>query len=305
MASKSKKKKTKQPTSSLSQVFRRRNLSSAFLFVSTIFFAFGGGQISAGSIFASWLMSFGALLVAIAIIINQDVWHYIRDRLTTFWQRALLTIIFCTIIVTPIFIIFQNITNDQREQLAKTPIFYGTLEPANEPMPPSSSQHPDPDFPVLPDDFRIMLGDDSGYFIRGSVNNSFYFNKKPIFTVKETDSGRIVLSAEVLDSTNNKVVKIIDNEFQANPNYAFRPRQPDKHSLIVRDSDGVEVLNVRYINSNVLWITGRFYSPDDPYPITIKHNGDIEYRTYILGHIYTSPLKAGQHIFLGSMLPFS
>jgi hypothetical protein len=44
----------------------------------------------------------------------------------------------------------------------------------------------------------------------------------------------------------------VDDEFQANPQSAFNPKQADKHSLMIRDADGVEMLNQRFLNPTAM-----------------------------------------------------
>ncbi len=72
-------------------------------------------------------------------------------------------------------------------------------------------------------------------------------------------------------------MSIIENEFQANPEYAFNPRQPDEHSLIVRDADGNEVLNIRFLNPRAMRIVGRFQIPGLSDPVLILPSEGIRW----------------------------
>lgn len=256
--------------------------------------------MSTGSVLAPWLMAVGALLVALAILTSEDAWKFISIHLPKLWQQALISIAICGLFFIPVLKYFQNVADNRSEVLSKTPIFYGELTPGNEPTPPSPSYSLPGHYitPIPTDSFRVMLGDDSGIYIRGTVDNIFYLKDKPILTIKTNVDGTVLLNTEVVDSTNHKIVKIIDNEFQANPEYAFRPRQPDKHSLVVRDSDGVEVLNIRYINSKTIWITGRFYSQGDPQPVAVFPSGLIEFGDMKMRHVYVNPILTGDIIYL-------
>lgn len=59
------------------------------------------------------------------------------------------------------------------------------------------------------------------------------------------------ISAKIIDSRKQKVVRIIENEFQAFPEGAFNPRQPDEHGLMVRDEEGVEVLQCAFFRGQL------------------------------------------------------
>ena len=85
------------------------------------------------------------------------------------------------------------------------------------------------------------------------------------------------ISAVVMDSKNQLVVRVIDNEFQAIPQNAFNPKQPDKHSLFVRDADGIEVLNVRFLNPTAMRIVGRFQMPGMPEPVVILPDDGVRW----------------------------
>ena len=54
-------------------------------------------------------------------------------------------------------------------------------------------------------------------------------------------------------------MRVVKNEFQAFPEGAFNPKQPDEHSVVVRDADGIEVLNLRFLNPRRIRIVGRFF----------------------------------------------
>lgn len=97
---------------------------------------------------------------------------------------------------------------------------------------------------------------------------------KPFLTVGIKD-GQMQISAVVMDSRNQLVVRIVDNEFQAIPQNAFNPKQPDKHSLLVRDADGIEVLNLRFLNPTAMRLVGRFQVPGMPEPVVITPDDGI------------------------------
>jgi hypothetical protein len=261
--------------------------------------------MSVGSDLAPWLIAFGALMIALAFLTNVDMCRLIAKRVTKNWQRVLVCLIVCCLFFVPTFVVVQNVASSQREALARTPIFYGELTPGDEPTPPAPSYttigidgYPIPSTPPV-DCFRVMFGDDSGIYIDGPVNNAFLLRGMPFLRIGMASDGTVILNTEVLDSTGHKIVKIVDNEFQANPEYAFRPRQPDKHSLVVRDSDGVEVLNIKYVNSGTIWISGKFFVPEYSDYATILPSGLIQLGNLQLNHVYSTGLSPGGEIGLG------
>jgi hypothetical protein len=278
------------PQLSYKQVIKR-NLCPACLFIAATIFGFGGESMSSGSMVAPWLISIGGMLVAVAIITNQDFESSFR-HIERGWARNIIHISLCVLLTIPTFFIFQNMANNEREQLAKTPIFYGELTPGNGPNPYSYYEDNPENMqltPIPPDSLRVMFGDNSGFYIDSSVETNFGLDGYKFLTIRTDENGMALINTEVYDSTNHKIVKIIDNEFQANPEYAFHPIQTDKHSLIVRDSEGIEVLNIKYINSHTIWIIGRFYFKGKSEAIAIKPSGEIKlkgltwYGGYLVG----------------------
>jgi hypothetical protein len=78
------------------------------------------------------------------------------------------------------------------------------------------------------------------------------------------------ITADLLDSSNNRIVRIIKNEFQAFPEHAFNPKQPDKHSLVVRDMEGAEIFHVIFLNPRNIRIVGRFYISGISQPLVVE-----------------------------------
>jgi hypothetical protein len=138
--------------------------------------------------------------------------------------------------------------------------FYGELTPGDDPMLPLPSGVP-------PDTVQLLLGDDLRIL---SASSSAVFSKggKSFLSI-EFRNGRILLTATLLDKSNRYICRVIENEFQISPERAFNPKQPDAHSLIVRDADGVEVLNLKFLNPKTMRITGRFQLPGSPEPLLI------------------------------------
>ncbi len=142
--------------------------------------------------------------------------------------------------------------------LADTAVFHGRLVPANEET---------PNVPV--DAWVLMLGDSLQVRTRTASNlRVFTKNGRPFLKLRVVD-GQLLVSASVIDSKGDRIVQIVDNEFQASQERAFNPKQPDPSTLVVRDCDGVEVLNIRYVNPRVIRIVGRFCLPGYDAPVEI------------------------------------
>jgi hypothetical protein len=139
-------------------------------------------------------------------------------------------------------------------------VYFGGLTPGT-----------DPDIPlpagVSADTVQLLLGDDLRIL---SASSSAVFSKdgKAFLSIEDRD-GRILLTATLLDKSNRYICRVIENEFQISPERAFNPKQPDAHSLIVRDADGVEVLNLKFLNPKTMRITGRFQLPGSSEPVLI------------------------------------
>ncbi len=141
--------------------------------------------------------------------------------------------------------------------------------------------------PIRPDSVRLILGDDSGIYISRGAEYVIALRHAPFLSIKVNNDGTLLFDTQVIDSNNNKIVKVEDNVFKVNPAYAFRPRQLNKYSLIVQDWNGIDVLNIKYFNSETLWITGKFFSPDAGDTIKIHPSGEIEgFKGMMLRGIY-------------------
>jgi hypothetical protein len=80
---------------------------------------------------------------------------------------------------------------------------------------------------------------------------------KPFLTIG-FDARGLWISTRVADAKGRYIVRIIKNEFQASNERAFNPAMPDKHSLVVRDEEGREVLNLYFLNPDTIHLTGKF-----------------------------------------------
>ena len=122
-----------------------------------------------------------------------------------------------------------------------------------------------------PDTIQLLLGNNLRILASSKIS-ALSRSGKTFLSIGISD-GLMRLTTTVLDNSSQYICRIIDNEFQANPERAFNPKQPDDHSLIVRDGDGHEVLNVRFLNPTTIRVTGRFQFPGFPNPLLINDGG--------------------------------
>lgn len=139
----------------------------------------------------------------------------------------------------------------EKREAAKRPVYFGEILPANEPTPASVGQ-------LERGSVALVLGGNT--IITNNKTVALTVGGRPFLSVR-VRNGSLFLSARLVNSNNQPVVRIIDNEFQASPERTFNPKQPDRSSLLVRDEDGQEILNVRFINSQVIRINGIFEIP--------------------------------------------
>jgi hypothetical protein len=144
-----------------------------------------------------------------------------------------------------------------KRRSAESAVFTGKLVPGNDPTP-----------WVPANKFSLMLGDDLQVLTRSSNQRVFTRNGEAFLTLRVSD-GALYVSTSVFDSEGRYIVRVVDNEFQASNERAFNPRKPDEHTLVVRDSKGVEVLNVRYMNPRAIRLVGRFHLPGQREPVEV------------------------------------
>ncbi len=143
---------------------------------------------------------------------------------------------------------------------------YGTLWPSNDPLQNSKCFR---DNMVKTDALAVDLGTNVSW------STQFPFT---ILQCKGRDllwvdkiSGRLAIFAKIYSTDGKIVAEIKNNRFYINPNNYFRRVRPDKHTLIVYDQSGQEVLNIRFKSPSVFKVTGIFNFPGvNPIIVTDK-----------------------------------
>jgi hypothetical protein len=144
--------------------------------------------------------------------------------------------------------------------------FEGFLTPDNKPDPPNPCP---PRKPRPPGAVGIYWGNSVTW-----LTNPKYIlaqvNDEELLSIAKTPEG-ISVSAKVFSADNRIIAQIVDNKFYINRNNFFRKEQTP-HSLIVYDEHADQVLNVNFLNSSAIRITGTFRHPDIP-PLVITETG--------------------------------
>lgn len=79
-----------------------------------------------------------------------------------------------------------------------------------------------------------------------------------VLGVRRTSNG-LAIFATVFSEDGKIVAQIIDNRFYVNPNNFFKMERPNAHSLVVYDLQEKKVLDVSYINSHSVKVSGTFH----------------------------------------------
>jgi hypothetical protein len=146
--------------------------------------------------------------------------------------------------------------------------FSGLLEPANDPTPP------------LPRNCKKESPNAIGIFYGNSVA---FTSQNQIAIVQiageqllrvERTSGGLSINAQIFSEDGRIVATIENNEFSINPNNYFRRVRPDRSTLLVYDQHNLQVLNIRYLNSNWIQVLGVFRLANHM-PVTIREDVTI------------------------------
>lgn len=155
------------------------------------------------------------LLVVIGIVAGGALWYFMSQKqyYHALWSGTAAAIIL--IVVIALFIRNEIV---KTEIQAKTPVYFGELVPSNDPSPSLPQNYPK-------ETITLMLGDDLRVLAAQSQNYIFSKKGKPFLSIGIKE-GIMRLSASIFDSDNQNVVRIIDNEFQANPERASTRDNP-------------------------------------------------------------------------------
>ena len=137
----------------------------------------------------------------------------------------------------------------------------GVLIPDNKPNPDEVNKH------SIPTDAITLLFGNSLSYTNFFPHTVIAVGNDPLLVInKQQDI--LTISAKFFSEDGKIVAELKENQFHINPSNYFRLEKPDNHSLVIIDQRGNESLNIQFINSKVIKLTGRFYLPNHP-PIII------------------------------------
>ncbi len=124
----------------------------------------------------------------------------------------------------------------------------GRLLPANEPMPSHSCGQ------IGPNELAVFIG--SNTFITHKFPQTILeISGKRILVVDKMTDGSISVSLDIRSRDGRIIARLHDGEFVINPqNYLDGIPRKDRSSLTVTDQNGMQVLDMRYINSQAIKI---------------------------------------------------
>jgi hypothetical protein len=141
---------------------------------------------------------------------------------------------------------------EHEEQVAES--LNGQLIPANEKTPPNACP------PVPSDGAIVMVGDlkaqNASVFSKFPHTIIVSERRGPVLVVDKTPSGSLALVLDLRSNDGKIIARIDKNGFVLNRNNYLEVKR-DKSSLIIIDEYGTEVLNIRYINSRAIAVSGK------------------------------------------------
>jgi hypothetical protein len=121
----------------------------------------------------------------------------------------------------------------------------------------------------------------------------------PLVSIERIRSG-ILLSAKVFDSSGNIVANVEGNKPHINKNFVSDWNRPDASSLRVIDNHDKQILYLKLLNKNSLYIEGEFNLPDEVRERADVHaQAQISKDTVTLNHMsFKSTCFGGRNVLL-------
>ena len=147
--------------------------------------------------------------------------------------------------------------------------FEGVLIPANDPIPPNPCPGPPPQGAIA-----IYIGSSVGYTTAIHPYGVLKLDDEVVLSIEKSDDG-LLLNATVRSPDKRVVATIEKNKFRVNPNNYFYIKRPDKHTLIVRDQQNRECLNVRFLNPTAVKVLGVFEFATGNLPAIVINEAEV------------------------------
>lgn len=142
---------------------------------------------------------------------------------------------------------------------------HGLLVPANE-------QDPKTNCPRVPSNAVLILLGNMPVYATKFPHRVISVDKDEVLLSIDRKEKGIAVSARVFSEDGKIVAEIINNEFFLNTSNYFRRVRPDKHTLVVYNLAGEEVLSVRYLNKRTVRLLAHFRHPSGA-EVNITENG--------------------------------
>lgn len=173
---------------------------------------------------------------------------------------------------------------------------------------PAHEQPPSSNCSIPPTALKVFYGTNVAYCMPDScdvVAGQRGTTKSPLITVRRVKAG-LMLDARVFDKDGNIIASIVGDKPHLNRNFVSDFNRPDEHSLWIKDNHDEQILYIRLLNSNSLYLEGVFNMPDDvraptpPHPsLTIsKDSAIIKPGVKIEGSCTGLPSKNGAIILI-------
>ena len=221
------------------------NYRYASVFGVAFWFAGVGAMLADKYTAATWFYIIGAVwILGWWVSENRPRKRHFGWSHTHLWLLTKTWLVPILIFGTTAFFVFytQNLKlHHELEQLQ------GFLFPANDPDPPTFCNHPDT--------LKIFLGPSEGFAYQFPSTIIRVRGRNMVILDKDAD-GKLVLSADILGEDSKVIATFENGIFTIVQGNILDMKRPDRSTVIVRDQYKNEVLNVRYLNTSSVRLSG-------------------------------------------------
>lgn len=138
------------------------------------------------------------------------------------------------------------------------------IVPANNPSPKSWCP------PPTSNKLALFAGDSAITYIDNQECTIISIRKHSLLSIKRNKYG-FFISLDLYDKHNINICETKNNKIIKNPNNVSTIERPDTHTLIVEDSEGEQLLFLKFLNPTTFYILGKFYYQGNIMIIEPKH----------------------------------
>ena len=188
--------------------------------------------------------------------LNPRTWNRVRRRRITrnSWINYRLAKWCVAILITTVFAIaiWATFTTDYLIELHRPS---GVLIPASDPTPRN------PCGTMTNGDVVILYGDNAAIAHKFPHVLLRSITMGDVISLDRLPDGSIAVLMDIKDSDGKIVVRMDRKGFVVNQNRILEMHRSDRSTLTVTDEDGIETLNIRYLNAGAISIAGAFRYP--------------------------------------------